>query len=143
MSQIQRLCCHRNLTLSNFPASPFSRGIGNAGSSSGTPGPKGNMVLHGPRHWARTVMNCWRQNILFRSGYFEKTCPDGYWAGEVRHTTKDGKELIIDSRQQIIARDGRKIVIESNRDISERRGRKPDRDPDNHRRSYPNNKRSR
>src|SRR5436190_1430170 len=55
------------------------------------------------------------------SRFLKKLAADGYWAGEVRHTTKDGKELIIDSRQQIIAREGRKIVIESNRDISERR----------------------
>jgi PAS domain S-box-containing protein len=53
--------------------------------------------------------------------FLKKLATDGYWAGEVRHTTKDGKELIVDSRQQVISRDGRKIVIESNRDISERR----------------------
>lgn len=55
------------------------------------------------------------------SRFLKKLAADGYWRGEVRHTTKDGTELIVDSRQQIIARNGRKIVVESDRDISERR----------------------
>ena len=53
--------------------------------------------------------------------FLKKLAADGYWAGEVRHATKDGTELIIDSRQQIIGKNGRRIVVESNRDISERR----------------------
>lgn len=46
---------------------------------------------------------------------------DGYWIGEVRHTTKDGRELIVESRQQVIVQNGRRLVMESNRDITERR----------------------
>lgn len=51
----------------------------------------------------------------------KKLAADGHWVGEVRHTTRDGRELVIESRQQIILQDGRRIVVESNRDITERR----------------------
>jgi two-component system sensor kinase FixL len=43
---------------------------------------------------------------------------DGYWSGELRHVRKDGREVIVDSRQQLLA-DG--TVLEVNRDITERR----------------------
>ena len=47
---------------------------------------------------------------------------DKMWTGELTHTTKDGKKIIVESRQQLI-RDtsNRNIVIESNRDITERK----------------------
>ncbi len=53
--------------------------------------------------------------------FLKKLSSDGYWIGEVRHTTKDGRELIVESRQQVIVQNGRRIVMESNRDITERR----------------------
>src|ERR1043166_184098 len=53
--------------------------------------------------------------------FLKKLAADGYWIGEIRHITKDGRELIIESRQQVIVQDGRSIVMESNRDITERR----------------------
>jgi PAS domain S-box-containing protein len=43
---------------------------------------------------------------------------DGNWSGELRHLCKDGREVIVDSRQQLLA-DG--TVLEVNRDITERR----------------------
>jgi PAS domain S-box-containing protein len=43
---------------------------------------------------------------------------DGYWSGELRHVCKDSREVIVDSRQQLLS-DG--IVLEVNRDITERR----------------------
>jgi PAS domain S-box-containing protein len=43
------------------------------------------------------------------------------WAGELRHTTKDGREVVIESRQQLIALDGRRLILETNRDITERK----------------------
>jgi PAS domain S-box-containing protein len=47
---------------------------------------------------------------------------DGYWEGEIEHTTKDNRTLIIESRQQVIIDDaGRSIVLETNRDITERK----------------------
>ena len=53
--------------------------------------------------------------------FLKKLAQDGYWIGEVRHTAKDGRELVIESRQQVIVSGGRKIVVETNRDITERR----------------------
>lgn len=44
------------------------------------------------------------------------------WEGEIIHTTKDGRELIIETRQQVITDDsGKPIVLETNRDITERK----------------------
>jgi PAS domain S-box-containing protein len=43
---------------------------------------------------------------------------DGYWSGELRHVCKDGREVIVDSRQQLLA-DG--TVLEVNRDVTERK----------------------
>jgi PAS domain S-box-containing protein len=43
---------------------------------------------------------------------------DGYWSGELRHVRKDGCDVIVDSRQQLLA-DG--VVLEVNRDITERK----------------------
>jgi PAS domain S-box-containing protein len=39
-----------------------------------------------------------------------------YWSGELRHTCKDGHEVIVDSRMQLL-RDG--TVLEVNRDVTE------------------------
>ncbi len=41
------------------------------------------------------------------------------WAGELRHTAKDGREVIVASRQQLIEVDGRQLVLETNRDVTE------------------------
>ena len=45
----------------------------------------------------------------------------GYWSGELNHTTKDGRTVMVESRQQIIHSDGAQVVLETNRDISARR----------------------
>jgi PAS domain S-box-containing protein len=39
-----------------------------------------------------------------------------YWSGELRHTCKDGREVIVDSRMQLLRDD---TVLEANRDVSE------------------------
>ena len=44
----------------------------------------------------------------------------GFWTGEVRQRTKDGVEVIAESRYQVLELDGRKIVLQTNRDITER-----------------------
>jgi len=41
---------------------------------------------------------------------------DRYWAGELRHFCKDGRELIVDSRMQLLGVD---TVLEVNRDVTE------------------------
>jgi PAS domain S-box-containing protein len=43
---------------------------------------------------------------------------ESYWSGELRHVCKDGREVIVESRQQVLD-DG--TVIEVNRDVTERR----------------------
>jgi PAS domain S-box-containing protein len=41
-----------------------------------------------------------------------------YWSGELRHVCKDGREVIVESRQQLLS-DG--TIIEVNRDVTERK----------------------
>jgi PAS domain S-box-containing protein len=40
----------------------------------------------------------------------------GYWSGELRHVCKEGREVIVDSRMQLLADD---IVLEVNRDVTQ------------------------
>ena len=46
---------------------------------------------------------------------------DGYWSGELRHRKRDGSEVIVESRQQLIESRGRRLVLETNHDITERK----------------------
>jgi PAS domain S-box-containing protein len=46
---------------------------------------------------------------------------DGEWKGELRHRTKDGRTVFVDSRQQIAQIAGRPVVLETNRDITDRK----------------------
>ena len=42
------------------------------------------------------------------------------WAGQLRHVTKDGRRLVVESRQVLVREpDGRTLVLESNRDVTE------------------------
>ena len=43
------------------------------------------------------------------------------WQGELTHTTKDGREIIVESHQKVIYENGRPLVLESNRDVTERK----------------------
>jgi PAS domain S-box-containing protein len=43
-----------------------------------------------------------------------------HWSGEVRHRTRDGRVVAVESRQQLMVTDGRRLVLETNRDITER-----------------------
>jgi PAS domain S-box-containing protein len=46
----------------------------------------------------------------------------GFWEGEVRHITKEGKEVFVSSRHQLVAeKDGTMLILETNRDITERK----------------------
>jgi len=45
----------------------------------------------------------------------------GEWYGELRHETRDGRELVVESRQQMIQVGGRTLVLETNRDVTDRR----------------------
>jgi PAS domain S-box-containing protein len=46
---------------------------------------------------------------------------DGLWSGELRHKTRDGREVIVESRQQLIESSGMQLVLETNRDVTERK----------------------
>jgi len=47
---------------------------------------------------------------------------DGEWTGELGHTTRDGRQIVVDSRQVLMRTgDNRKLVLETNRDITERK----------------------
>ncbi len=47
-----------------------------------------------------------------------RLCNERYWSGELRHTCKDGREVTVDSRMQLLADD---TVLEVNRDVTELR----------------------
>jgi two-component system, chemotaxis family, CheB/CheR fusion protein len=51
----------------------------------------------------------------------EKLVKDGSWAGELGHRTKDGRQLIVESRLQLQNFDGRRLVLESTRDVTAHR----------------------
>jgi PAS domain S-box-containing protein len=42
------------------------------------------------------------------------------WSGELRHSTRDGRRIIVESRQQLIEVAGRRLVLETNRDVGDR-----------------------
>jgi PAS domain S-box-containing protein len=45
----------------------------------------------------------------------------GRWKGELRHRTKDGREIVVESRMTLVKRNGQRLVLETNRDITERK----------------------
>jgi PAS domain S-box-containing protein len=45
----------------------------------------------------------------------------GRWKGELRHRTKDGREIVVESRMTLVERNGQRLVLETNRDITERK----------------------
>jgi len=52
----------------------------------------------------------------------EKLERDGEWKGELIHTTRDGRRIIVESRHVLMREvDGRRLVLETNRDITERK----------------------
>jgi PAS domain S-box-containing protein len=46
---------------------------------------------------------------------------NGRWKGELRHRTKSGREIIVESRLALIELSGQRLVLETNRDITERK----------------------
>jgi PAS domain S-box-containing protein len=54
---------------------------------------------------------------------FEATLErDGEWTGELTHTTRDGRKIIVESRHVLMREaDGRRLVLETNRDVIERK----------------------
>jgi PAS domain S-box-containing protein len=47
---------------------------------------------------------------------------DGEWSGELTQTTRDGRRILVESRQALMQdSDGRRLVLETNRDITDRK----------------------
>jgi PAS domain S-box-containing protein len=46
---------------------------------------------------------------------------DRQWSGELRQTTRAGREVIVESRHQMVETEGRWVVLETNRDITGRK----------------------
>jgi PAS domain S-box-containing protein len=47
---------------------------------------------------------------------------EGQWAGELTHTARDGRKILVESRHVLLREaDGRRLVLETNRDITERK----------------------
>jgi PAS domain S-box-containing protein len=51
----------------------------------------------------------------------ESLTKQGSWEGEVRHTRKDGQDIVVESRMVQIIQDEKTYVLETNRDMSEKR----------------------
>jgi PAS domain S-box-containing protein len=43
------------------------------------------------------------------------------WSGELQHTTRDGRQVIVESRHQLVEAGNRWLVLETNRDITSRK----------------------
>jgi two-component system CheB/CheR fusion protein len=50
-----------------------------------------------------------------------KLLAEGSYSGEVRHRTKDGRQLIVETRMVLETMGGRRLALESTRDVTERR----------------------
>jgi PAS domain S-box-containing protein len=47
---------------------------------------------------------------------------EGHWEGELAHLARDGRQIVVESRQNVVRDgDGHTIVLEANRDITERK----------------------
>jgi PAS domain S-box-containing protein len=54
--------------------------------------------------------------------FLEQLRRERMWMGELRQTTKSGRDVVVESRHQVLEEaDGRLLVLESNRDITERK----------------------
>lgn len=53
--------------------------------------------------------------------YLTSLLHDRRWSGELQHTTRDRRKVIVESRHQLIKADGRWLVLETNRDITSRK----------------------
>src|SRR5512132_2273759 len=45
----------------------------------------------------------------------------GNWSGELTHRTKDGRQLTVESRIELVPLGGHRLVLESTRDVTERK----------------------
>jgi len=52
--------------------------------------------------------------------YHETLQQTGQWSGILKHLAKDGREVWVESRQQVIESEGKRLVLETNRDITDK-----------------------
>ena len=52
---------------------------------------------------------------------FDVLARTGHWSGELRHQTRDGRQIVIESIQGVIQEAGRRLVLETDRDITQRK----------------------
>jgi PAS domain S-box-containing protein len=55
------------------------------------------------------------------SEFRQELLTHGVWKGEVKQTTSSGRQVLVDSRSQLIDLNGRKVVLQSSRDVTEMR----------------------
>jgi PAS domain S-box-containing protein len=58
---------------------------------------------------------------LSREGFEALVAKEGAWQGELTHTTKDGRVIIVESHHKVVSEHDRKLVLESNRDVTDRK----------------------
>ena len=65
------------------------------------------------------LLHCEGTPLVERDAQLEHT---GHWEGELVHTSRDGRQVTVESRQTATRTpDGRLLILESNRDITERK----------------------
>ena len=81
------------------------------------------MASPGKRLLAVPATNCSRRSIRSQPTVFEAALERaGEWTGELTHTTRDGRRILVESRHVLVREaDGRRLVLETNRDITERK----------------------
>ena len=63
-----------------------------------------------------------RTSRTVASEVHEKLQRDWQWEGELTHTTRDGRHIVVDSRMVVMqGQGGKQLVLETNRDITERK----------------------
>ncbi len=56
-----------------------------------------------------------------REEFERQLVAEGSWSGEILQVARDGSEVWVDTRQELIRIGGRRLVLETNRDITDRR----------------------
>ena len=110
---------------STSPTTPSSSGSPGARSSRGTAAPRSSTAS--PAEALGRVSHDLLSTIHQRPWpQIEATLREqGDWEGEVRHHAKDGREIVVSSRHQLIrGGDGVERVLETNRDIRSATGRR-------------------
>src|SRR5580693_470172 len=93
-----------------------SHGVWMGRSNSGTSGPNDFTGLRWTRQSGAAATPCCKLNSRSNLPSCVHSFGRRYWSGELRHICKDGHEVIVDSRMQLLGDD---TVLEVNRNIME------------------------